>query len=245
MKSLLFLLPLLGLGWAAEQCSCPKVKCPAKNKNWIWNCQCVNSNEQDCMKRCPGYQPQYIRCVMWPPGWLAFEPTPVPEAIPKIEPTVITGSPVVLEPTPKSKPIPQPKPTPTCTCDQMMCPMMWPQSCACQNAAKKKCFQECGGTEPAYQACEEPIGEPTPTPVHKICGGGRGNQELVCDQDEVCIAAPGTCGPACDAMGVCVKDRMCGGLAGIGCPDGLQCINDPRDDCDPERGGADCAGLCY
>lgn len=36
----------------------------------------------------------------------------------------------------------------------------------------------------------------------------------------------------------------CGGIAGALCPFGQQCIDDPRDGCDPDRGGADCDGLC-
>jgi hypothetical protein len=38
---------------------------------------------------------------------------------------------------------------------------------------------------------------------------------------------------------------MCGGFAGFACDDNSQeCKDDPRDDCDPENGGWDCAGLC-
>jgi hypothetical protein len=38
---------------------------------------------------------------------------------------------------------------------------------------------------------------------------------------------------------------MCGGFAGFKCADQTQmCLDDPRDDCDPMQGGADCAGLC-
>jgi len=35
----------------------------------------------------------------------------------------------------------------------------------------------------------------------------------------------------------------CGGLAGIECPGGLVCIDDPGDDCHPKY-GADCGGIC-
>jgi hypothetical protein len=37
---------------------------------------------------------------------------------------------------------------------------------------------------------------------------------------------------------------MCGGIAGNPCPDGYTCVDDPGDDCDPNAGGADCAGVC-
>jgi hypothetical protein len=37
---------------------------------------------------------------------------------------------------------------------------------------------------------------------------------------------------------------MCGGLAGFPCPDGFECVDDPRDSCDPAGGGADCSGIC-
>lgn len=36
----------------------------------------------------------------------------------------------------------------------------------------------------------------------------------------------------------------CGGIAGLPCPEGSTCVDDPRDDCDPTRSGADCIGMC-
>jgi len=36
----------------------------------------------------------------------------------------------------------------------------------------------------------------------------------------------------------------CGGIAGRQCPSGLSCIDDPNDNCDSLRGGADCPGVC-
>jgi len=36
----------------------------------------------------------------------------------------------------------------------------------------------------------------------------------------------------------------CGGFAGTPCPDGMTCVDDPSDDCDPSKGGADCIGVC-
>jgi hypothetical protein len=40
------------------------------------------------------------------------------------------------------------------------------------------------------------------------------------------------------------KPQACGGIAGIKCPDGLMCVDDPSDTCDPAHGGADCPGIC-
>jgi hypothetical protein len=37
---------------------------------------------------------------------------------------------------------------------------------------------------------------------------------------------------------------ICGGFAGIHCPGDSVCVDDPRDDCDPASGGADCSGIC-
>jgi hypothetical protein len=38
--------------------------------------------------------------------------------------------------------------------------------------------------------------------------------------------------------------RRCGGIAGIHCPAGFTCLDDPSDSCDPLQGGRDCSGLC-
>jgi len=51
----------------------------------------------------------------------------------------------------------------------------------------------------------------------------------------VAVAKKGACRP---------EPAFCGGIAGIPCPDGQQCIDDPNDDCDPKNGGADCSGIC-
>ncbi len=42
----------------------------------------------------------------------------------------------------------------------------------------------------------------------------------------------------------CTGPGFCGGIAGFSCPPGSTCIDDPKDDCDPNQGGADCGGVC-
>ncbi len=46
-----------------------------------------------------------------------------------------------------------------------------------------------------------------------------------------------------DVPGRCVQ--FCGGFGNLPCAtSGDQCVDDPDDDCDPKRGGADCGGIC-
>lgn len=40
------------------------------------------------------------------------------------------------------------------------------------------------------------------------------------------------------------EGQFCGGFAGIQCPEKLICVDNPSDDCDPNAGGRDCAGIC-
>jgi hypothetical protein len=40
------------------------------------------------------------------------------------------------------------------------------------------------------------------------------------------------------------KIEYCGGLLGTQCRGNQVCVDDPRDDCDPRNGGADCIGIC-
>lgn len=76
------------------------------------------------------------------------------------------------------------------------------------------------------------------------CGGFVANPG-VCAADQVCVDNPDTCAQALDCPGVCVSGTaVCGGLAGLPCPAGTECVDDPRDNCSPLSGGADCSGLC-
>ena len=40
------------------------------------------------------------------------------------------------------------------------------------------------------------------------------------------------------------EQETCGGFVGATCSDGFECVDDPEDDCDPQKGGADCMGIC-
>lgn len=86
----------------------------------------------------------------------------------------------------------------------------------------------------------------TPEPTYQSCGGFRVNP-VSCPKGQICVDDPRVsgCGMACDRPGICVTPEFCGGFAGFACKDKNKiCIDDPRDDCDPKNGGADCGGIC-
>jgi hypothetical protein len=64
---------------------------------------------------------------------------------------------------------------------------------------------------------------------------------VVCFVEPCSLVDAAVCSPA----GTCaVGSGACGGFAGLTCPNGGLCVDDPRDGCDPELGGADCPGVC-
>jgi hypothetical protein len=59
-------------------------------------------------------------------------------------------------------------------------------------------------------------------------------------EPDICVAKGSSCPrPLCPAT-----SATCGGLTGATCPEGYTCVDDPSDNCDPNKGGADCAGVC-
>lgn len=79
--------------------------------------------------------------------------------------------------------------------------------------------------------------------VTNLCGG-QGSGWCWCD--EACEDWGDCCA---DYTESCVDDgpgsgSFCGGIAGIGCPAGETCIDDPSDNCDPQSGWSDCGGVC-
>jgi hypothetical protein len=77
-----------------------------------------------------------------------------------------------------------------------------------------------------------------------------------CHLDGSCSASAPICDKCatvkCSATTHCVNGACiandpkvtCGGIAGIKCPEGGLCVDDPSDSCDPQHGGADCGGVC-
>jgi hypothetical protein len=66
-----------------------------------------------------------------------------------------------------------------------------------------------------------------------------------CGVDEECLFDPSSSCDGCSCPKICHKTRiMCGGIAGLTCPKGLKCADDPSNSCNPKTGGADCSGMC-
>ncbi|KAF2101797.1 hypothetical protein NA57DRAFT_35466, partial [Rhizodiscina lignyota] len=99
---------------------------------------------------------------------------------------------------------------------------------------------------------------------YKSCGGFAG---LPCGYGYTCVDNPSDdCNPkkgGADCPGICTptksttltarattsanpesENKSCGGLLGKQCDAGYDCLDDPSDDCDPSKGGADCIGIC-
>lgn len=109
----------------------------------------------------------------------------------------------------------------------------------------------------AASACKP---EPAPEPADdgggvkscqpEDCGPKPGMPNTLCP-DGVTMSGPGACKASGSGCGWEIiecppsdEPIQCGGFTARPCPDGLTCVDDPNDSCDPNNGGADCGGVC-
>jgi hypothetical protein len=108
------------------------------------------------------------------------------------------------------------------------------------------CNKEGPGPEPADgdgggdpQACSEAQCGPKPGMPNALCQDG-----VTMSGPGECKAIEGQCGweivECPDGQGT----KTCGGIGALQCPEGMTCVDDPNDSCDPGNGGADCGGIC-
>ena len=154
-------------------------------------------------------------------------------------------------------------------CDMSVCHSNCPDGMICPAVCWGECVESeqqfCGGFAgiecPEGQVCvDDPNDGCDPANGGADCGGfceDAPAQELclnddACNAGEVCDMSVclSNCpdGMICPAVcwGECVESeqQFCGGFAGIECPEGQVCVDNPNDDCDPANGGADCGGFC-
>ena len=152
-----------------------------------------------------------------------------------------------------------------CTRSDVMCPMIYcppdQRVPLCTYVGKSMILQcqlknvdeiPCNGFTRPSHAC--PAGYRCQLPPGTADIPGKCVKDVPCKTDKDCPNYLFTCDSAND---YCVFNPAritnstvsCGGITGKPCPSvvgskPLQCVDDPRDNCDPASGGADCGGLC-
>jgi hypothetical protein len=102
-------------------------------------------------------------------------------------------------------------------------------NCSCGDGEE---YQECGSACPA--TCD--------TPIPEVCSD-RCVSGCFC-KDGLLRNSDGLFVPKDRCVGCEGQGQQCGGIAGLPCPQGTTCVDDPTDDCNPLKGGSDCIGVC-
>lgn len=129
-----------------------------------------------------------------------------------------------------------------------------PQAPACGGIAGTAC-------KPGYECVDDPSDNCDPKNGGADCGGlCQPAETQPCKTDAECPIIGAPCSICADGTYVCPRSfckdgqcaaifptcglpNACGGIAGIECKRGYECVDDPGDGCDPST-GADCGGIC-